>query len=195
MEHEPGVRRALADPAVGDDRLAVRDHALAPVELPQLVGRLEGAVLVDRLRPRHRGGARDVPGALGALLLVAGHRDQLAGELLRAADVDQVASPLSSASRTSSRFARIDSSPGFASNVGLRIRRHLGRRLAALGDPLLARAVDQLDVVVAVVAEVPVGVGGEPVVAVAVEDDRVVVGDPAAAHQLAEVLRARGSRA
>ena len=42
----------------------------------------------------------------------------------------------------------------------------------------------------AVVEEVPVGVGGEPVVAVAVEDDRVVVGDPAAAHQLAEVLGA-----
>ena len=42
----------------------------------------------------------------------------------------------------------------------------------------------------AVVLEVPVGVGGEPVVAVAVEDDRVVVGDPAAAHQLAEVFRA-----
>ena len=29
------------------------------------------------------------PRALGALLLVAGHRDQLAGVLLRAADVDQ----------------------------------------------------------------------------------------------------------
>jgi hypothetical protein len=41
---------------------------------------------------------------------------------------------------------------------------------------------------VPVVAEVPVGVGGEPVVAVAVEDDGVLVGDPAAAHQGAEVL-------
>ncbi|HET9163295.1 MAG TPA: hypothetical protein VFN89_07635 [Solirubrobacterales bacterium] len=40
----------------------------------------------------------------------------------------------------------------------------------------------------AVVEEVPVGVGGEPVVAVAVEDDGVVVGDAAAPHQLAEGL-------
>ena len=31
VEHEPGVRRALADPAVGDHRLAVLDHALASV--------------------------------------------------------------------------------------------------------------------------------------------------------------------
>src|SRR3712207_9225373 len=46
----------------------------------------------------------------------------------------------------------------------------------------------QLDLVVAVVEEVPVGVGSEPVVAVPVEDDRVVVGDAPAAHQLAEGL-------
>jgi hypothetical protein len=43
---------------------------------------------------------------------------------------------------------------------------------------------------VAVVAEVPVGVGGEPVVAVAVEDDGVLVGDPVGAHQLGEGLGA-----
>jgi hypothetical protein len=43
---------------------------------------------------------------------------------------------------------------------------------------------------VAVVREIPVGVGGEPVVAIAVQDDRVVVGDPPAAEQLAEILRA-----
>jgi hypothetical protein len=42
---------------------------------------------------------------------------------------------------------------------------------------------------VAVVLEVPVGVGGEPVVAVAVEDDRVIVRDAAAAEQLAELRR------
>jgi hypothetical protein len=41
---------------------------------------------------------------------------------------------------------------------------------------------------VPVVLQIPVGVGGEPVVAVAVEDDRVVVGDPAAAEELAERL-------
>ena len=41
-----------------------------------------------------------------------------------------------------------------------------------------------------VVVEVPVRVGREPVVAVAVENDRVVVRDAAAAEQLAEVGRA-----
>ena len=70
-------------------------------------------------------------------------------------------------------------------------RRHLGRRRPPLRDPLLARAVHQLHVVVPVVLEVPVRVGGEPVVAVAVEDDRVVVRDPAAAEQVAELVRAQ----
>jgi hypothetical protein len=39
-----------------------------------------------------------------------------------------------------------------------------------------------------VVLEVPVGVGGKPVVAVAVEDDPVVVWDSVAAEQPTEVL-------
>ena len=68
--------------------------------------------------------------------------------------------------------------------MGRRIR----RRRATLADPLLARTVEQSDVVVPVVLEVPVGVGGEPVVAVAVEHDLVVVGDSARAEQLAERL-------
>jgi hypothetical protein len=41
---------------------------------------------------------------------------------------------------------------------------------------------------VPVVPEIPEGVGGEPVVAIAVEDDGVVVGDPPASHQLSEGL-------
>src|SRR5207249_9555742 len=56
-----------------------------------------------------------------------------------------------------------------------------------LADPLLPRPVDQPDVVMAVVVAVPVGVGREPVVAIAVEDDLVVVGDPAPAEQVAEL--------
>ncbi len=54
--------------------------------------------------------------------------------------------------------------------------------------PLLAATVEQLDVVVAVQLEVPVGVGGEPVVVAAVEDHGVVVGDTAVAQQLGELL-------
>src|SRR3954471_10163880 len=62
VQHEPGVRRALADPAVRDDRLAGAGHALAAVKLAQLVGRLERPVLLPRLRPRPRTRARDVAG-------------------------------------------------------------------------------------------------------------------------------------
>ena len=40
VQDEPGVRGALADPAVGDHRLAVLEHAGLGVELAQLVGRL-----------------------------------------------------------------------------------------------------------------------------------------------------------
>ena len=70
-----------------------------------------------------------------------------------------------------------------------RVAGHVGGRRPALADPLLARAVDELDVVVAVVLQVPVRVGREPVVAVAVEHDRVLVGDAARAEERAELLR------
>src|SRR3954453_1594503 len=90
VQDEPGVRRALADPAVGDYRRVAVDDALALVQLAQLVGRLERAVLLYGLRPRDRGGARDVARALRALLLVARHTDQLAAELGGRAHVDEL---------------------------------------------------------------------------------------------------------
>ena len=92
VQDEPRVRRALADPAVGDDRVAV-EHAPARVQVAQVVGALERAVLAHRQRPRHRPRAGDVAGALRALVLVAGHRDQLAGVLLRRAHVDEPRRP------------------------------------------------------------------------------------------------------
>src|SRR3954470_19885709 len=187
VEDEPRVRRALADAAVGDDRIAAED-ALAAVELAQLVSRLEGAVLPDRLRPRDRLRAGDVAAALGALLLVARHRDELARELLRRADVDE---HLAVAERVEDGVAL--GADRVVARLGgerrRRMARRVARRLAALGDPLLARAVHELHVVVAVVLEVPVRVRREPVVAIAVEDDRVVVGDAARAEQLTELLR------
>src|ERR687893_1029203 len=80
-QHEPGVARALADPAVGDGVLAGVEAGLG-VELGQLLVALEGAVLVGRLAPRHvhRGG--DVARALRALLRQGRGGDQLAGELV-----------------------------------------------------------------------------------------------------------------
>src|SRR5690349_5294583 len=67
-QHEPGVRRPLPDPAVGDDRL-VGGNALTTVDLLQLAGRLEGAVGVGGRRPGNALRARHVPGSLGPLLL------------------------------------------------------------------------------------------------------------------------------
>ena len=89
--------------------------ALALVELAQLVGRLEGAVLVHGLRPRDVRRAGDVAAALGALLLVAGHRDQLARVLLRRATSTSLVSVPTSFS-ISSRTARIVVVRPFASN-------------------------------------------------------------------------------
>jgi hypothetical protein len=55
----------------------------------------------------------------------------------------------------------------------------LARQLPRIEFPLLPATVEQLDVFVAVKLEVPVRVGGEPVVVAAVEDHGVVVGDTA----------------
>ena len=73
-------------------------------------------------------------------------------------------------------------------------RRGIARRVRAVRPafllPLDAAAVDKLHLVVAVVLERPVRVGGEPVVVVAVEDDRRLGRDAAAAEQLSQrVLR------
>jgi hypothetical protein len=115
--------------------------------------------------------------ALGALLLVAGHRDQLAAELLRGAHVDEVHVALERGEHLVA--VRADRLVARLRDEALRLEaRDLGGRRAALADPLLARAVEQLDVLVAVVLEVPVRVGGEPVAAVAVQHDRVLVEIP-----------------
>ena len=129
------------------------------------------------------------PAALRALLLVAGHRDQLAGELLRRAHVDQ---PRVGADQLQHLVAHGADRPRPAPSPRRSRPGATGASVEVgppLRDPLLARAVHELHLVVPVVLQVPVGVGGEPVVAVAVEHDRVVVRDAARAEQLAEVLR------
>jgi hypothetical protein len=64
--------------------------------------------------------------------------------------------------------------------------RVLGGGLAFV-EPLLAAAVHQLEVLVTVHLEHPEGVGGEPVVVVAVEDDRVAVADAGFAEELFDI--------
>src|ERR1700712_2132414 len=51
VQHEPGVRAALADAAVGDGVLGLVEAGVA-VELGQLVVGAEGAVVVRGLAPR-----------------------------------------------------------------------------------------------------------------------------------------------
>src|SRR3972149_1244714 len=66
LQDEPGVRGALADSAVGDGGLVLRDSGAA-VEGGQLLGGLECAVLVNGLGPGDVHGAGDVAAALGRL--------------------------------------------------------------------------------------------------------------------------------
>src|SRR3954452_15672793 len=82
VQHEPRVRRALADTAVGDRVLGEVD-ALALVELGELVVAAERAVVVRGLRPRDVLRARHVAGALRLLLRQVRRSKKLAGELVR----------------------------------------------------------------------------------------------------------------
>src|SRR4051812_30529540 len=186
-EHEPGVAGALADPAVGDGVLAGVQAGVG-VEGAELLVALERAVLVGRLAPGHVDRARDVPGALGALLRQVRGGDELAGELVGRADVDQVLL----ADRVHDLVA--ERADGGVLLAGLVLAGRpgdgVGGQRAAVELPLLAAAVDELDVGVAVQLEVPVGVGGEPVVVAAVEDHGVVVADAALGQQLLELLAA-----
>ena len=92
------------------------------------------------------------------------------------------------AAMTSSRNARMLLSGAFGRVLVAGRLDRVGGQRAAVELPLLAAAVEQLDVLVAVELEVPVGVGGEPVVVAAVEDHGVVVGDAAFGQQLRELL-------
>ena len=137
------------------------------------------------------------PARCGAFLLVAGRRDQLAAVLLRAPNVDE--RPASAAP------SRVEHLVPAGPDRLVAVRRactgrpqrpgDVGRQLAALVDPLLAAAVQDPHVVVAVELQIPVGVGGEPVVLVAVEDDGRVVADSALAEQPLERRPCRRGRA
>lgn len=83
------MARALADAAVGDRFLGVVE-ALLRVQLGEVVVRLEGAVLVCGGAPRDVDGSGDVATLLRLLLRKVGGSEDLAGELVRAANVDEV---------------------------------------------------------------------------------------------------------
>src|SRR3954451_7721096 len=185
VQHEPRVRGALTDPAVGDGVLAEVD-ALVLVERLQLVVAAEGAVVVRGLAPRDVLRGRDVTGALRLLLREVCRCEELAGELVRRTHVDEV-----------ELADRLDSLVAERADVVVRLLRrvrrlvavrHLFDELAAVDLPLLTAAIEQLEVVVAVELEVPVRVGRKPVVVAAVEHDEVVVGDALLRQELLELL-------
>src|SRR6266487_5749072 len=186
MQREPGVRRTLADPAVGDGVPAEVQAGRIAVELAQVVVGLEGSVIVGGLRPRHVLGRGHVPAALRLLLRQMRRCKQPAGELIGRADIDQV----EVADGGQDLVAECpDRAVLLLGAVGRRLPlRHVGDHVTRVEFPLLAAAVEQLDVAVPVQLEVPVGVCGEPVVVAAVQDHGVVGGDAALGEQLLEAL-------
>src|SRR5262245_52060742 len=81
-EHEPGVARALADPAVGNHVVLLLETDLAFVDRLEIGRALERAVLgIDRARPRNALRAGDVSAAQHAFLRVLRHVRLLAREL------------------------------------------------------------------------------------------------------------------
>jgi hypothetical protein len=79
-------------------------------------------------------------------------------------------------------------SAGERTSTRASVRRHVGGQRQPVVQPELATAVQDPDVAVAEQLELPVGPGGEPVVVVAVQDDRRVGADAARAEQLAEIV-------
>src|SRR5687768_11161108 len=187
VQDEPRVRASLANAAVRDRVLAVVVSHLG-VELTELVVASECSVVVGRLAPRDVARRRDVATDLGLLLGQVGRREQPSGVLVGAADVDQVLDA-----------DGLDDLVTKRPNVGVRLLGRVGRGLTArdlIGQlarvelPLLASAVEEPQVLVSVVLEEPIGVGREPVVVAAVEDDGVVVANPALGQQLLQPLLA-----
>ena len=66
--------------------------------------------------------------------------------------------------------------------------RRVGAELLAFGQPLLAAAVHNSDILVAVQLQLPERPGGKPVVVVAVQDNRGVVVDSRRAKQFFELV-------
>src|SRR5581483_6863457 len=95
LQNEPCVAGAFANPAIRDNRLGAI-NAFRAINLLEFFPRFERAVLVACLAPRNTAGARDMTAPL-ARFRKTWRRENFAGELLRATNVDQ---------RGSSRLAR-----------------------------------------------------------------------------------------
>src|SRR5882762_4079678 len=185
LEDEPGVRAALADAAVGDDFVFAVD-ALGFVKFLQVVVGLEGAVFVGGLRPRNIRGLWNVTGALGSF----GHArrgDDLAGEFVDGANVNELPGFAAVDDRRDFFLAGTNGIVGAGDVIG---RGGDVRGILCDGtlflEPFLAAAVDEANVLMAIKLQLPEGVGGEPVVVVAIEKDGGVIGNAGGAEKLFE---------
>ena len=82
------MRASFADAAIGDD-LVLPIYAFRAIKLLQLIGILERAVFVGRLRPGHIGGGGNMPGALRRFVH-ARRRNDLAREFVDRAHVNEM---------------------------------------------------------------------------------------------------------
>src|SRR5439155_24824984 len=87
LQYKPAMAGALADAAVGDDRLAAV-HAFGSVETFQVVERLERTVIVASFAPGDVARSGDMPAALASLRQTRRSKN-LAGEFLWTADIHQ----------------------------------------------------------------------------------------------------------
>src|SRR5712664_4289607 len=185
LEDEPGVRAALADAAVGDD-FVFSGNALGLVEFFQVVEGFESAVFIGSLRPRDIRGLGNVAGALRGF----GHArrsDDLAGELIDGANVNELAGLASLENGEDFFFVSAQGFVGAGDVIGGRSDLcRFGCKLALFFKPLFAAAVDEADVLVAVVFQLPEGVSGEPVVVITIQKNGCVIGNARGAEKFFE---------
>src|SRR5229473_4232883 len=185
LEDEPGVRAALADAAVGDD-FVFSGNALGLVEFFQVVEGLEGAVFVRSLRPRDIRGLGNMAGALSGF----GHArrgDDLAGELIDGTNVNELAGLAPLEDGEDFFLVSAQGLVGAGDVIGGRSDLcRFGCKLALFFKPLFAAAVDEADVLVAVVFQLPEGVSGEPVVVITIQKNGRVIGNARGAEKFFE---------
>ena len=180
---------SLANAAVGDDRLAAVDAGIG-IELLQIGPRFESAVLIDRLAPRHIDRAGNMARTHGQL----GHtrrRKHLALVFVGRADIHQLRGALAlyRRQRIAKAGAQIGVDLAHAVGGGGVVRCAVVQR-AVLGLPLLAAAIEQLDVLDPIHIKHPGAPGRKPVVGIAIKHDGGVVAHATLGEQLLKRLLA-----
>ena len=166
---------ALADAAVGDHRLAAV-HAFGGVQALQLIERPESAVIVASLAPGDVARSGDMPAALASFRQTWRSKN-LAGEFLWTADIHQHRASLAAGClRLRQKRAQRKIRRRHAI-VRLWIFGSRSREFPCLGQPLLAPAIHNANILVPIKLELPQRPGGKPVVVVAIEHHGAVVGD------------------